>query len=176
MKHSLLFPFAFAAFVLCSGIATALAQPTPVTVENIDASGDDYTYFSLRENKVVAVADEKADAWDLAFKGAEIKVNGMAQYVDEAFEDLDEAPADGYVPGDALPRGSGNGWFLYQADVHVVIPVPDRVLVVKTKDGKYAKVQILSYYKDSPDGTPSGPARFYTIRYVFQPDGSRVFE
>ncbi len=159
-----------------AGGPAAFAQVAPRTAANIDASGDAYTYFSLRENKVVPVEDESADAWDLAFKGAEVKVNGMAQYVDEAFEDLDEAPEEGYVKGDALPGGSGDGWFLYQADVHVVIPVPDRVLVVKTKDGKYAKVQILSYYKDSPDGAPSGPARFYTIRYAFQPDGSRAFD
>ncbi len=154
---------------------SASAQVAPQTVANLDASGDAYTYFNLHANKVVTVEDEDADAWDLAFKGAEIKVNGAAQYVDEAFEDLDEAPAKGYVKGDALPGGSGDGWFLYQADVHVVIPVPDRVLVVKTKDGAYAKVQILSYYKDSPDGTPSGAARFYTFRYVLQPDGSRAF-
>ncbi len=170
------FPLFILTMALWVAGTPASAQTAPKTFANLDASGDAYTYFSLHKNAVVTVGDESADAWDLAFKGAEIKVNGAARYVDEAFEDLDEAPAEGYVKGDALPGGSSDGWFLYQADVHVVIPVPDRVLVVKTKDGAYAKVQILSYYKDSPNGAPSGPARFYTFRYVLQPDGSRDFD
>ncbi|QXD16482.1 HmuY family protein [Rhodocaloribacter litoris] len=155
------------------GLPSLMAQPVAHRVENLDATPAGWVYFSLRENGPVVVIDEADDDWDLAFNSVEVRVNGTGQYVDEAFDALDEAPAGGYEA--ELPTGSGQGWYLYQFDTHTVIPIPDRVLVLRTRDGKYAKVQFLSFYRDSPDGTPSGPPRYYTFRYVFQPDGTRSF-
>ena len=49
---------------------------------------------------------------------------------------------------------------------------PD-ILVVKHG----AKVQILSYYKDSPANPSSTDIpRLYKFKYVYQPDGSRNFQ
>jgi hypothetical protein len=56
---------------------------------------------------------------------------------------------------------------------------PGVVLGVRTADGRYAKMQIVSYYKGGasvPTGAEGELARFYTFRYVFQPDGSRQFD
>ena len=52
------------------------------------------------------------------------------------------------------------------------------VLVIRTADGTYAKVRILSYYKGAPE-TPdvaTDEARYYTFEFRHQPDGSRVLE
>jgi len=45
-------------------------------------------------------------------------------------------------------------------------------LVIRTHDDKYAKVEILSYYKDAP-AEPDGfvdESRFYTFNYVYNPN------
>ena len=48
--------------------------------------------------------------------------------------------------------------------------MPGRVLVVRTADGRYAKVSIQSYYKGAPASpTQASESGYYTFRYVFQP-------
>ncbi|MFT6205223.1 MAG: hypothetical protein ACJA1O_002839, partial [Spirosomataceae bacterium] len=42
---------------------------------------------------------------------------------------------------------------------------------------KFAKMEILGYYKDMPAIIDrSSQSRYYTFRYAYQPDGSRTFE
>jgi hypothetical protein len=93
------------------------------------------------------------------------------------FDEIIEAPASGYGTDDkttvpatyAIPRGSGNGWYNYNPSTNVISPIAGRVIVVKTSEGKYAKMEILSYYKDSPVTPVSGDIdRHYTFRYVYQ--------
>ena len=158
----------------------------PTTGQPIGA--DVFTFFSLRTGEVVPNADSASTAWDLGFKGTAIIVNGgtsgpgegAAQVMTGSFEEMIEAPADGYVTdsedGNAIPTGSGNGWYNYNQPLNLVTPIPGRVLVVKTADGRYAKIRILSYYQGAPD-TPDpdqDTARYYTFEYVFQPDGSHT--
>jgi hypothetical protein len=148
-----------------------------------------FTFFSLRDGEVVLSYDDedRADSastlWDLGFRGTEIIANGGdngpgeggLQVVTGAFEDLTEAPADGYTP--SLPAGSGNGWYTYNPQTFTVSPTPGRVVVVRTADGRYAKVRILSYYRGAPEEIDpfTDQDRYYTFEYVFQPDGSRSF-
>src|SRR5690606_27349177 len=130
--------------------ATTAAQPAPVqavTVSDLPAApaaGHDpntgqppgtaghFTLFSLRENETVA--DSASTAWDLGFRGTEIIVNGgvsgpgegAAQVWAGSFGDLAEAPADGYAAdsedGNAIPTGSGNGWYSYDQATNLVTP------------------------------------------------------
>jgi hypothetical protein len=152
-----------------------------------------YTFFSLRENEVIPSADSASTKWDIAFNATTIRVNngvsgpgeGGVQVVQGLIEEVTEAPADGYdvdsEDGLAIPAGSGNGWYNYSGPPnHLITPIPGRVLVVRTADGRYAKVRLLSYYKGNPSQLPADseahPDRHYTFEYVFQPDGSRVLE
>ena len=59
----------------------------------------------------------------------------------------------------------------------VNMPTAGKIIVAKTSDGRYAKMEILSYYKDAP-ATPTfnNEARYYTFRYVYQPNDTRSFE
>ncbi|MBL0295587.1 MAG: HmuY family protein [Saprospiraceae bacterium] len=45
----------------------------------------------------------------------------------------------------------------------------------KCSDGKYAKIELLSYYKGSPVAPDAfkDQARYYTFRYVYQSNGSK---
>jgi hypothetical protein len=64
----------------------------------------------------------------------------------------------------------------------LVSPIAGRVLVIRTATGKFAKIEILNYYK----GGVTLPAtasvsdklfkqRYYTFRYAYQPNGAKTF-
>lgn len=145
-----------------------------------------YTFFSLRTGQVVASSDSASTGWDLGFKGSTIIVNGgtsgpgngAAQVVEGIFSEVMEAPEGGWAQDSAdayaIPTGSGNGWYNYNFATQVLSPIPGRVLMIRTADGRYAKVSMISYYQGAPDTpTSDDTARFVTFDYVFQPDGSR---
>jgi hypothetical protein len=168
------------------------ADPTtgrdPVTGAPI-ATGR-YTLYSLETGMVISSAtahspDDSASAkWDIGFRGTDIIVNGGSNGPGDGgiivqsgiFEELAEAPKDGYVT--EVPGGSGNGWYNYAGPPsHVISPVPGRFLIIRTGTAKYAKVKILNYYEGAPDYSDPGfnafdeQDRHYTFEYVYQPDG-----
>ncbi|MFD1161218.1 HmuY family protein [Hwangdonia seohaensis] len=131
--------------------------------------------------------------WDIAFRGTSIIVNGgttlgttdepnrtgnaavyiangtMASVTNVDTALFEQDSDTGY----AISTGSGNSWYTYAGPpTHLITPTPGKILVFKTHNGLYAKVEILSYYKDAPanpdayaDETP-----YYTFNYVFQPN------
>ena len=75
--------------------------------------------------------------------------------------------------GYAITTGSGNGWYTYSGPpAHLITPIPGKVLVFKTRDGKYAKVEILSYYENAPANPDISvhATPYYTFNYVYQPN------
>lgn len=130
--------------------------------------------------------------WDIAFRGTAIIVNGgqslgtndepertgnaaayiangtMASVTEVDTDLLVSDSANGY----AIPAGSGNGWYLYNPQLFLVTPIAGKILVFRTHDGRYAKVEILSYYKDAPENPNAmvDEGRYYTFNYVYQPN------
>jgi len=171
------------------------------TILGIAASGQPYgagkyTFFSLENNAVVPSSDSATNKWDIAFRGTSIITNsgnsgpgnGGGFVFTGLFDDLKTIPADSIFKTDnaptsyAITAGSNRGWYIYNAPVNLITPIPGRVLVVRTATGKYAKVEILNYYKGgvTPAATASDDdklrkQRFFTFRFLFQPDGSKVF-
>lgn len=144
-----------------------------------------FTLFSFATGAIVANADSATTAWDLGFNGTTIIVNSGtsgpgtagAQVVSGIFDEISEAPETGYLTDDnttvpvtyAIPKGSGNGWYNYDGATNVISPIAGRVILVRTSAGKYAKMEILSYYKDAPVSPSATDAdRYYTFRYVYQ--------
>lgn len=125
--------------------------------------------------------------WDIAFRGTTIAINGgeVTGTSDEPIRNGDAGAtivsgtfasitnADGLTftqDGDAafaIPTGSDNGWYNYNFMTNIVSPIPGKVLIVKTRDGKYAKVEILSYYQNQ-DTTQN--SRYYTFNYAYNPN------
>jgi hypothetical protein len=178
-------------------VETVLVQNLPADpTDLVDGDGRPlgatgrFTFFSLRENKVIPNADSASTKWDVAFRTTIILTNGgvsgpgsgAAQVADGIFEDILEAPAEGWqidtAARKAIPTGSGNGWYNYNPTGFTVTPIPGRVLLIRTADGKYAKIRILNYYRDAPATIDpfSDKERYYTFEYVYQPNGSRSFE
>ena len=150
-----------------------------------------YTLFSFKNGAVVANADSATAKWDLGFNGTNIIINSgtsgpgtaSAQVVSGIFEDITVAPDAGYnqdnkaTPFYAITRGSGNGWYSYNQSTNVISPIAGRILIFKTADQKYAKMEILSYYQNSPVSPSSADKdRYYTFRYIYQLDGSKTLK
>ncbi len=144
-----------------------------------------YTFFSFKTGAIVLNSDSATANWDIGFNGTTILVNSGtsgpgtagAQVVTGIFDELANAPTTGYLTDNkttvpatyAIPKGSGNGWYNYNGATNVISPIAGRIIVVKTSEGKYAKMEILSYYKDSPVSPASTDVdRYYTFRYVYQ--------
>ncbi len=163
-----------------ASIFSFLMSLNPVLAQEaffVDATGSDYTYYSLQKNRPVPQAVSDTGGWDLAFKGSEIRVNGAAQYVDVAFDSLMTAPEDGYAtdtPDEpALPVSSGKGWFNYNPMTHVVTPVENRTIVLKRTDGGYVKIEITDYYRQEfTDDGPRPLPRYYSFRFELSESGS----
>jgi hypothetical protein len=152
-------------------------------VKDLDGSAEtkkDSAFFSLSLNKEVTSSEK----WDIKFKGTTISVNGTAQLLQlsngQLFETYTTAPASGFVADDI--KGSGS-WYNYTATTepqHAIIPVPGKIIVLKTTDGKYAKIEMISYYKGNPSTsaesfkelTTRPAAKTYTFRFVYQADGT----
>ena len=139
--------------------------PTVVTVSNLDANSDDEarTYYSLRQNRVT----DSLSSWDISFEGTSVTVNGEAQLLAGSFDSLVTAPTTGYSP-------TVSSWYRYSGPPSHLITPRDSVLVIRTKDGAYAKLKILSYYKNNPE-TPNGltdTSKYYTFQYLIQSNGS----
>jgi len=148
-----------------------------------------FRYFSLENNQLV---ESQGGNWDIGFKGTTIIVNsgvsgsGSAQgtVATGIFDEMDAIPASATFVSDgseglAIPTGSGNGWYNYNFQTHIVSPIPGRILLIKTNAGNYAKIEILSYYENNPPLSEvnglSTPSPYYTFRYVLQPNGSTFF-
>lgn len=172
----------------CSKDDDAPAKPSIVSTTSANIDGDaagtnKYTLFSLADNKVIANTDSVSTKWDIGFRGTTIIVNGgtsgpgsaAAQVLAGIYNDLAIAPEAGYVT-DAATKAI-TGWYSYNMETHVISPVTGKFIVLKTATGKYAKLEITSYYKDAP-AAPSvtSVARFYHFRFVLQANGTRNFK
>jgi hypothetical protein len=184
-----------------SNTSTPLEAKTSADINARPADNGGYsTYFNLTTGQTVPASDSATTKWDIAFRATTIKVNSgtsgpgtaAAQVLTTGFDDLKEAPASGYkldTSGFAIPTGSNNGWYLYTGPApsgpqHAILPIAGRTIVVKTANNKYAKIQIVSYYKGNPNTSDASFMDLntrpldghYTIRYMIQADGSRKLE
>lgn len=88
--------------------------------------------------------------------------------------------------------GDGVGWAIYDwggdlratlgfggngpTQAHTCWARPDRTIIVRTATGNYAKLQIISLYKDAPDEPKTkDPAPYLTFQYVIAAPGTTDF-
>lgn len=155
--------------------------------------GGAFTKFSFAENAIVT-----HDNWDIAFRGTTIIVNGGTKIgitdepertgtaaisiLSSTFDGVVAIPVATTFTQDAatvyaIPTGSGNGWYNYNASNNIISPLAGKVFVVKTHNGKYAKFEILSYYQNAP-ATPDpaiAVSRYYTFNFAYQANSVTSF-
>jgi hypothetical protein len=188
--------------VVVTGNITTVRNLPADTIIGFNAIGQPvgtgrYSFFSLETGQWVPNADSNTSRWDLAFAGTVIRVNnltsgpgsGGAFVYSGTFESLGSVPADSVFRVDnhpvsyAIPRGSGRAWYTYDGPTNLLTTIPGRILVIRTATGKFAKVEMLNYYRggqtpsaSAPDSIKYGDQRFLHFRYTFQPNGSGRFE
>lgn len=196
--------------IACSKSSTTEVLPiTAVSVKDIPAdtvvglspqgapiTNGKYTFFSLEKNAIVPNADSASTKWDIAFMATRIITNGGTSGMGQGgafvytglFDDLKIIPADSVFKTDNAPTsyavtaGSGKGWYTYDGLNNLITPLAGRVLVIRTASGKYAKIEITSYYKGgttlpatASDLEKLTKQRYYSFRYAFQPNGTKTF-
>ena len=194
----------------CSKSTTTVVAPlTATTVKDLAADtiigmtaqgqpygAGKYTFYSLEKNSIIANTDSASTKWDLAFNGTKILTNsgtsgtglGGAFVQVGLFDNLKTISADSVFKTDNAPTsyavtyGSGKGWYTYDPINNLITPLAGRVLVIRTASGKYAKVEIIAYYKGgatlattATDAEKLSKQRYYTFRYIFQPNGTKTF-
>ena len=174
-------------------LADTIIGVSPITFQPYGAGK--FTFYSLETNKIIASADSNSSKWDLAFRGTTIITNGGTSgpalggsfVYTGLFDDMKEVPVDSTFKVDnattlGITSGSGKGWYSYNPTANLITPIPGRVLFIRTATGKYAKVEILNYYKGgvtpavtASDADKTNKQRYYTFRFIYQPNGTKKF-
>ncbi len=165
------------------------AQGAPIT-------NGKYTFYSLEKNAVVSNTDSASTKWDIAFMATRIITNGGTSGNGQGgafvytglFDALSTIPTDSVFKTDnapasyAITTGSGKGWYNYDGITNLITPLAGRVLVIRTASGKFAKIEIISYYKGgvtlpatASDMDKLTKQRYYTFRFAYQPNGTKTF-
>jgi hypothetical protein len=148
---------------------------TPELLYTVDASAPEaWRHFDLSSGTLVE--NPGPLGWDVAFRRFNVMTNGGEGFAGQAgaldlgevpFDSVLSVPADGYQTSVAR-RDSANAafdrWYDYGFTSHLLTPKP-RVYALRTADGRFAKLEILSYY--CPGALPG----CVTFRYVYQGAG-----
>lgn len=180
-----------------SSTINSLPADTIVGVANGQPVGTGkFSFFSIESNSVIASADSNSKKWDIGLRGTTIITNagtsgpgsGGAFVFIGTFDELKTISPDSTFKVDnaptlyAIPTGSNKGWYVLDFVTNLLSPIPGRVLVIRTANGKFSKIEILNYYKggttpaaSASDAEKSSKQRFYTFRFAYQPNGSKSF-
>ncbi|MDO8667101.1 MAG: HmuY family protein [Gemmatimonadales bacterium] len=153
-------------------VGDTLVGPAIVTLDATDENR--WTYFDFSRNS--AVERPGPLDWDLAVSRFHVIANGgdgfggrggIVNLGSVPFDSVVTLPDTGYVATarDSTSAGVGK-WYRYGWSSHLLTPKGD-VYGVRTADGRYAKVTIVSYYCAGAQGG------CLTIRYAYQGDGTR---
>lgn len=166
-----------------------------VTLSRKTNYGNDWIYFSLSQGKEVSMKEgEHLNdlSWDIAFNRMNIRTNGGKSGKGKGgafdtkvkdFKAVITAPENGYEEdkeGEITSKFTGEGIETIKSTLNHVLasailfsgPPPtylasEKVFIVKTADGKFAKFQVLGYHNKQSQ------AGYVTFRYFLQKDGSR---
>jgi len=149
---------------------------------------DKWVYFDFSRGSVASDVSSMKDPnnWDLAFRMAKIVSNGgatnktgkvaVAKLATTDFDSVKEVPENVKFLKEIKPpnsidtrNDSFENWSSYKPSYHEIKPY-DNFYLIKTSEGKFAKMQILSYYCKKGVKKIKG---CYTIKYVYQGGGTK---
>lgn len=101
---------------------------------------------------------------------------GAGYIIESAYEDVTEVDAallnqdaEGVYAIPAEMMDPENGWMYYDMETHLVSPREGLVIVVKTHDGKYAKMEITNFYENGDTSNAFGFG-YYNFHYTYNPN------
>lgn len=158
--------------------AGSLVPDRRITIDARDP--ERWIFFDFSSGRVVERPGP--DGWDIAVRRFHLIVNGGSGFPGDAgaldlgeipFEAVDGLPAGEYAGSRGSLEGEArhpvlSGWYRYSFLSHLLWPRP-RTYAIRTAEGGYAKIRILSYY------CPGARPGCLTIRYGWRGDGGRSF-
>lgn len=128
-------------------------------------------YFSLQKHSEV-----KANAeWDLAFTGlantlivSNSKVGTWMKILNADYDKIDRKPSLSYSEAESGNIANAeNGWYKYDVQTHVVEPIKGKTIFIRTGNGRYYKIKMISIYEGAPAyPTSSDKTTFLTFQYA----------
>ena len=174
------------------------ASDFELNIADTSATGN-FVKFSFSEGVIVS-----NENWDVAFRGTTLIVNGgekahndqpdrtgnAAVYIATgSMSEINSVDTNRLLQdnssGSAILNNimiddlgvSGQGWASYSFSTHLFSPRAGRILVFRTHDNKYAKMEIIYFYDSLHPDTGGGDiGGYYTFNYVCQLDGGTNFE
>ena len=140
-----------------------------ITVDARDAV--QWAYVDFDRRSVVLPPDTAG--WDIAIRRFHVMASdAIADLGEIPFDSVSEAPDSGFVAnttrGDTL-NPAIQKWYAYNMLTHLLEP-NGHVYAVRTREGRYARLDILSYYCEGLE------AGCLTFRYTYRGDGTRRFD
>ena len=144
------------------------------------SNGPTLTLFS--RGKPVKIHDPSSLEWDLAFRRGKIISNGGAtnkfgkaglmDLGEVSFDAVENVPLKDFIPDTATRTQTENPvllqWYKYNYITHK-LTARKNVYVMRTSDGKFAKIQFLSFYcADKQPGC-------IQMKYAYQDQGTKSF-
>ena len=155
----------------------------PTSTIMIDATNEEqWTYFDFSRGEQVNIHDTSSLEWDLAFRRGKIITNGGAtnkfgkagliNLGEVSFDAVESVPLKDFIPDEATRTQTENPvllqWYKYNYITHK-LTARKNIYVMRTSDGKFAKVQFLSFYcADKQPGC-------IQMKYVYQNEGTKSF-
>lgn len=155
----------------------------PTSTIVIDATNEEqWTYFDFSRGKQVKIHDTSSLEWDLAFRRGKIISNGGAtnkfgkagliSLGEVSFDAVENVPLKDFIQDEATRTQTENPvllqWYKYNYISHK-LTARENVYVMRTSDGKYAKIQFLSFYcADKQPGC-------IQMKYAYQDEGTKSF-
>jgi hypothetical protein len=163
----------------------------PRIVSNLHPDTLSFVYYSFDSDTTIAASQAATDVWDIRLPhlspssravdillnsgnlNPNVKTTGVV--VDSTFDLLTTAPADASFRNEDTTSSNriisidlfGKGMFTYNSSARTITPNPQKTLVLKTRTGKYVKVQFVNIYKDAATNpTMYTPLGYYRLRYV----------
>ena len=168
-----------------------LVQPLNTVNKEILVSASDqgaFTLFSFETGTIVNNSLLQTTDWDFGLKLITFIVNsgvsgpGNAGVIiqDGVLDNVKNAPTTGYKTDAQGSLAIKDEWYDYNSTTRSFTPKAGKVFIFKTAKGKYAKMEILKGDPTDDNGTvvvpPARPTKIkYTLRYVYQPNGTLVF-
>lgn len=152
--------------------------------------GTHYTLYSLKDGKEIPLADSATTKWDIGIKFYNIIVNsnasgpgkaGVKVMTDGNYLNFKDAAAITNFSYDTTTTKlaidynykSPNSWYNYIPVNHGFSPKAGLYFVLKTAEGKYAKMEITDVsYEGYEQGAMYPNFLVYKFRYVYQHDGT----
>jgi hypothetical protein len=147
-----------------AGIARAVAEGVVDTI-TVDA-GDELRWSFVDLDRGAVLVPPDTAGWDLMVRRFHLVPSGaIAKVASGSFDSL-QPPDTGYIASrfaHDTANAATDHWYLYGFFSHLLAPKPD-LYVVRTRDGRFARLQLLSYY--CPGVTAPTPG-CVTFRYAF---------